>query len=320
MASQSSARHIVTLTLLFFLGLLPLLAGAAQARVIAVLYPELEEPYRSVFSSIIEGIQEQSAAMVRLLPVADGSDSAHLVEPKNLLDVSAIIALGRTAFAAAEQWRGKIPIIVGALLLVPDKGEQGVAGISLAADPHLLLERLNHLAPSVKRVHVVYSPDDSEWLIQIAQNVCSKLNIKLRAYKSNDIKASALIYRDILNNTRPGEDAIWLLPDPVAVDSRIILPLLLRGAWNNNIELFSSNPGYVKRGALFALFPDNKLMGRSLAKLAESYLGADAAEMRNFITPLKDLQAAINVRTADHNGLTLSSEERKDYALIFPAP
>jgi putative ABC transport system substrate-binding protein len=84
--------------------------------------------------------------------------------------------------------------------------------------------------------------------------------------------------------------------------------------------LFSSSPVQVKRGALFALFPDNKKMGASLAKMAESYIGDDAADMKNSIIPLKDLQAAINVRTAEHIGLTFSNEERKNYELVFPAP
>ena len=320
MARHFSARFIVTLALFLLLGLLSPFVNAVQSPVIVVLYPELEEPYRGVFSTIIEGIQEQSTVGVRLLSISDSPDIPQLMGSANLEDVSVIIALGRTGLAAAEHWRGKVPIVVGALLLTPDKNERGLSGISLAADPYLLFERLHQLAPSVKRVHVVYSPRSSEWLVDIARKMASKFNFQLLTYKSSDIKNSALIYRDILNKTRPEEDAIWLLPDPVAVDNKITFPLLLRGAWNNNVFLFSSNPANVKRGALFAMFPDNKLMGMSLARMAESYLGDDATDMSNSVVPLKDLQAAINVRTADHIGLRLSSEERKDYALIFPAP
>ena len=320
MARHFSARCIVTIALIYLVGLFSTIASAAQSPVIAVLYPELEEPYRGVFSSIIEGIQAQSKVGVRLLSIGDGADISQLPGSASLNDVSVIIALGRTGLAAAEHWRGKVPIVVGALLLTPDKNERGLSGISLAAAPDLLLERLHQLAPSVKRVHVIYSPRTSEWLVEIARNTAGKFNFQLRTYRSDDIKSSALIYRDILNKSRPGEDAIWLLPDPVAVDNKITFPLLLRGAWNNNVLLFSSNPAHVKRGALFAMFPDNKLMGVSLEKMAESYFGDDAADMRNTVLPLRDLQAAINVRTADHMGLSLSNEERKDYALIFPAP
>jgi putative ABC transport system substrate-binding protein len=320
MARTFASRIVVTLFLVhvFVLGIRVAFAG--QSPVIAVIYPELEDPYRTVLSSIIEGIREQSKAVVKLNPVSDRSDIPHVAESIDKEQASAIIALGKTGFTAAERWRGKLPIVVGALLLTPDKSERGVAGISLAADPELVLAHLVRLAPSVKRVHVVYSPDRSEWLVQIAQNSAKKFGLQLFAYKSNDIKNSALIYRDILSKARPEEDAIWLLPDPVAVDSKIILPLLLRETWNNSLFLISSSPTYVKRGALFALFPDNRSMGRSLEKMAETYLGDDAVDMNNTVLPLKDLQAAINVRTAEHLGLALTGAQRKDYALIFPAP
>ena len=315
-----SARFIVTVALLSIFGLFPSVPHAAQSRVIAVLYPELEEPYRGVFSSIVEGIQEYTKAGVKLLPIGDGVDISQVAKGIDPEQVSAIIALGRTGFAATEQWRGKIPVIVGALLLTPDENEAGLGGISLASDPALMFARLNRLAPNVKRVHVVYDPKRSEWLVQIARNLTNKYNFKFIAYKSDDIKSSALIYRDILEKSHAGEDAIWLLPDPVAVDNKIILPLLLRGAWNNNVVLFSSNPAHVKRGALFALFPDNRSMGVSLAKMAESYSEGGSFNASANIVPLKDLQAAINVRTAEHIGLSLPNDERKKYALIFPAP
>ena len=320
MARHFQVRFIVTVTLIYVFGLHSPILYAAQSRVIAVLYPVLDEPYRSVFSSILDGIQEQIKVGVKLLPIDDSADNSQTAEGISPERVSVIIALGRTGLAASERWRGKIPIVVGALLLAPDESEVGLAGISLASDPKLLLDRLKRLAPSVKRVHVVYNSSSSEWLIRIAQASLSKYNFKLNSYISDDIKSSALIYRDILEKSRPGEDAIWLLPDPVAVDSKIILPLLLKGAWNNNVVLFSSNPAHVKRGALFAMFPDNRSMGISLARMAEFYSGDSASIRNNNILPLQELQAAINVRTAEHIGLTLSNDERKSYALIFPTP
>ena len=113
---------------------------------------------------------------------------------------------------------------------------------------------------------------------------------------------------------------MWLLPDPVAVDDRLILPLLLRGAWDQSILVFSSNPAHVRRGALFALFPDNKEMGKSLARMSEIYIKGGEASMDNNIVPLHDLQAAINVRTAEHIGLFISDEQRQKFSLIFPTP
>jgi putative ABC transport system substrate-binding protein len=298
----------------------PPIGAVEPAPAVAVIYPELQDPYREVLSSVIDGIQEQSKLPVKLLPLAENYNRAQLNASISQGHFSTIIALGRTGLAAAQPWRNEIPIVAGALLLNPEKNEQGLSGISLAADPEILLARLAQLAPSVKRVHAIYSPESSDWLIQLARSAAGKRNFRFMAYKSEDIKSSALIYRDILNKSRPGEDAIWLLPDPVAVDDKVILPLLLKGAWDDSVLIFSSNPAHVKRGTLFALFPDNESMGRSLAKMAEDYATHDRENTNNGIVPLRDLQAAINVRTAEHIGLFISDAERRDFALIFPTP
>lgn len=320
MVRYISFFYLVATALIYIFGSYPAVARADQSSAVAVVYPELAEPYRGVISSIVEGVQEQSKYPVKLFPLGDDHDISQFQEANQHQQISAIISLGKTSFDAVDRWRGKIPIIVGASLLVPDKKESGVAGISLAADPEMLLRRLKQLAPGVKKVHVVYSPEHSEWLIDLARVSASKFHLELHAYTSSDIRSSALIYRDILRSSRSGEDAIWLLPDPVAVDSRITLPLLLRSTWNKGIVLFSSNPAHVKRGALFALFPNNQKMGSSLAMMAESYIGTDPLGMQNKIVPLRNVLAAINVRTAEHIGLTVSNEERKAYDLVFPAP
>lgn len=318
MSRHFLARFIFLLALLSS-GVMSPAVKAAQSLAIAVIYPDLQEPYRGVLASIIEGIQEQSKTPVKLFSLAEGFNASQLRDSIDRDKFSAIIALGRTGLAAAQQWRGKVPIVVGALLLTPGDNEQGLSGISLAADPEMLFARLEKLAPSIKRVHVVYNPEVSGWLIQAARSSANKRNFQLIAYKSDDIKSSALIYRDILNKSQPGEDAIWLPPDPASVDDKLILPLLLKGAWDKSVVVFSSNPVHVKRGTLFALFPDNKLMGKSLVKMVEASWVGGVTSANSGIVLLADLQAAINVRTAEHVGLKISDEERRSFTLVFPA-
>ena len=97
------------------------------------------------------------------------------------------------------------------------------------------------------------------------------------------------------------------------MDERAILPLTLRESWNRNIAVFSSNPSHVPRGVLFSLYPDNRAMGRTLAAMAvEEGNGAASIE------PLGDLRVAVNLRTAEHLGLDLSSRQRREFDLVFP--
>jgi ABC-type uncharacterized transport system substrate-binding protein len=79
---------------------------------------------------------------------------------------------------------------------------------------------------------------------------------------------------------------------------------VLRESWNSNLPLFSSNVLHVKKGALFAMVPDNVELGRTLAASA---MGVIAGEVRRRpLVPLRELQTAINLRTASHIGLNLA--------------
>ena len=104
MARHFTARLIFLLALIIFGWISPRL-NAGQTPSVAVVYPDLQEPYRGVLSAIIEGIQEQSTAPVTLFPIEEGFDTSRLKESINRTNISAIVALGRTGLAAAKQWQ-----------------------------------------------------------------------------------------------------------------------------------------------------------------------------------------------------------------------
>ncbi len=286
---------------------------------IAVLYPDMREPYREVITTILDGIQQEAAREVNSYAIGDSYDRDALREVLVRGDPEVIIALGRGGFAAAQDLKLNKPIVVGALIIAPGDVSPGVFGISLAADPDLLFSTLKVLSPEIKNVNVVYNRANSQWLVSLGQSAAKRHGLKLAAYPVQDSKGAVRVYRDIIANSRQSADAIWLLPDPTTVEDRVILPLILKGAWDKNIAVFSTNPGHVKRGALFSLFPDNKAMGVSLAKLAKTILNG-GGEPKFTIMPLTDLQAAVNTRSADHLGLTIPIEMQRDSTLTFPSP
>jgi putative ABC transport system substrate-binding protein len=94
------------------------------------------------------------------------------------------------------------------------------------------------------------------------------------------------------------------------------LPLVLEGAWNRNIALFSSSLTHVRRGALFSLYPNNLAFGRRLAASVQS----EAREGPAFgVMPLREVLAAVNVRTASHLGLTAAARQQ-NFDFVFPEP
>ncbi|MEO8342304.1 MAG: hypothetical protein ABI536_00660, partial [Gallionella sp.] len=99
------------------------------------------------------------------------------------------------------------------------------------------------------------------------------------------------------------------------VEESSVLPLVLQESWNQGIAVFSSNFVHVRRGVLFSLYPDNVALGKSLAGLAQGML-VSGNDGTHGMLPLRDVQSAVNLRTAQHLGIT--SARYQDFDLIFP--
>jgi len=291
-------------------------AWSADPEAIAVVYPDIRQ-FKDIFNQIISGIE--AASNHKVIPYAISNDFVpdEFQSWAHALNIKVIIAIGSSGIKAADSVKSKIPIISNAFL-VPDSKDNDVTGISLAVDPAPLFDHLTSLAPNVKRVSVVYNPEISGWLIDNAEPLAKKHGLRLIAYKASDIKSAARLYAKILEQSKPIEDAIWLLQDKSTVNDEIILPLILRGAWNHSLVFFSSIGTHAKNGALFSLYPDYTGLGKSLAKMADEHFNK-TSRLRPRIEPLKDLQTAVNIRTADHLSLDIIKGGNK-FDLIFPTP
>ncbi|MGH8615359.1 MAG: ABC transporter substrate-binding protein [Gammaproteobacteria bacterium] len=289
-------------------------ARAIDAQTVAVVYPETREPYQSIFLSIIEGIEKGGRFPIKEYVLKPNEPVENILGWLTQEDIGTLIALGASGLELADKLPDAMRPVVGAVLINPDTAARDVMGITLAADPEVVFERLKNLSPATTRINVVYNPERNAWLIKRAQGAAQRRGLTLRVFPAKNIRESALVYREISQDVRAQADAIWLLQDETTLDEQAVLPFILKEAWDKNLVVFSSNPTHVKRGALFSLYPDNVGMGRSLAAMATK--GA-STENRD-IVPLKDLSTAVNLRTADHLGLDLSSRDQSPYSLSYP--
>jgi len=296
----------------------PIRLAAAGGNIgpIAVLYPDIGEPYRSVFSKIIEGIEENSHAKVTSYAVGKNFNAEALSGELKRLDIRVVIALGRNGLRAANTLDKEIGVITGGVVSVPEADVRGGAVLSLAPDPALLFSRLKALSPKTQRVFVVFEPRQNTWLIKLAKDAARNHGIELVAQEADDLKTALGIYQSIFANADPRRDALWLPQDSSTVDELLVLPLVLQESWARSIPVFSSNVSHVRRGALFALYPNNKELGRNLANSALGLANGDPT-VRG-VLPLRDVLAAFNTRTASHLGLTLSSTQQRSFDLLFP--
>ena len=297
---------------LFFLGM----SAAHGKELVAVFQPDLRAPYDEVFRSIVSGINEDADFKVSVKIISDGYNRYKLTAWLDKKNVKVIIALGSRGLNAAKAVADGRLIMAAASLIAPDPESENIVGISLAADPEILIVALRRLVPSVEKIYVVYSPKHNEWLMRRSVKVAESYGIKLQPIPANDLRQAAIQYKSVLNELRPRRDALWLPLDPITVENRTILPLILRAAWDRNLTLISSNAPHAKRGALFSTFPKNTEMGQSIATTVNGWLQTDDPQFE--INPLSNLGLAINVRTAAHLGIKPDKEDLDRYDLKFP--
>ena len=312
---------LLRLAISLFLALAWALAHAAQVSdgsAIAVIYPDLGEPFRSVFNNIIEGIEEQADRRVNTHPVGPNSNLAELNAALKRNGARVVIALGRQGVKIASGLDLDIAVVVGGVLSVPEAESRNLTGISLTPDPDLLFSFLKKLLPSVKRVTVIYDPQNNAWLLKLAQAAAKAQGLELVAREAPDLATAAHLYEAAFAAADSRLDAIWLPHDTTTVDETTIMPLVLKESWTRGVPVFSGSFLHVKKGVLFALYPNNLELGR---ELANSALGVLAGESRKRgVSPLREVLTAVNLRTASHVGLNIGFQQQRSFNFIFPEP
>jgi len=289
--------------------------GAGEAS-IAVVYPNIGEPYREIFEEMIEGVENKVGAPVARYPVQSGTDIPALKSSLSRQNTRVVIALGRQGMKAAAALN-EVGVVVGGVLTVSESEARVLPGISLSPDPALLFARLKALMPAAKRVFVVYDPNINGWLMKLAKEAVRVQGMELVAYEATDLRSAVRLYQEIFSVADRHRDALWLPHDPTTVEERSVLPLVLQESWDHNLAVFSSSVGHVRRGALFSLYPDNVALGKSLAGLAQGIL-ASGDYGKPGLMPLRDVLIAVNLRTAQHLGLNLGQQQ--SFNMVFPEP
>lgn len=281
---------------------------------IGVLFPDLGEPFRKIFIEIIGGIESNARQRVRAYPISPNQNLQELAAVLKRNGTRVLVALGRQGLKAAAALDAPLGVVVGGVSSVPDGDKQ--FGICLTPDPALLFAQLKGLLPATRRVIVVYNPQYNEWLIKLAREAARAGGLELVAHEARDLAGAARMYEAAFANADGKRDALWLPIDPTTVDEATIMPLVLRDSWDHSVPVFSSSFLHVNKGVLFSLYPNNAELGHTLANLAGELL-AGAAPARG-VTPLRDVLAALNTRTASHFGITIDARMQRAFAYVYP--
>jgi ABC-type uncharacterized transport system substrate-binding protein len=295
--------------------IVPLLASyawAATARRFTVLYPELPAPERDIFGAIREGLQttvSQGGGSIiehAVTPATTASASTQLITQDS---AEAIIALGRIATSLVEQTHPQQPVIAGATeLAIPSPS---LGGISLVVSPDRVFETLNEVAPRIRRVSVVLSPDRFGWLRPYMERAARARSLTLSIYEARSVAEAASHYFNILRYGNPQTDSLWLLEQGQFVTPDT-LPHIIEDAWAARFAIFSSVLAHASEGALFALYMNPGSLGTRLGRIALDAHGKTPALLLDQ-APLR----AINARTAHHLAGVVDESRIHNFDLVL---
>lgn len=288
---------------------------SADNRGIAIIYPDIGEPYRSVFTQIIDGIKDKTKGRVTNFAVGANVNVEELNNSLRQQDTRVVIALGRQGVKVASALNSNIGVVAGGILTAPENEMRNFQMNSLSPDPALLFARLKGMMPKVRRVFTVYDPRQNAWMMRLAKEAALAQGLELKTYEAQDLRSAMHAYQDILDTADSSQDALWLPQDSTTVEDSSVLPLVLQESWSHNLAVFSSSFGHVRRGVLFSLYPNNVELGRHLAGSALDFL-ASGENNGHGMLPLREVLMAVNLRTAKH--LELNTSRLQSFDMAFP--
>lgn len=280
---------------------------------LAVLYPRLQAPAGAIFRDLIEGIESTAGDRVRAYPLDADYAAVELAATLKRNGTRAVIALGRQGLQAAAAAAAPQALIIGGVSSIPNSTR--ALGICLTPDPALLFAQLRLLMPAARRILTVYDPHHNNWLMGIGREAARAMEMELVTHEAGDLASAARRFRAACAGADSKRDAIWLPTDPTTVDEATIVPQVLRDAWTRRLPVFSSSFLHVNKGALFSLYPNNVELGCALADIAVDLL--DGGRPASGMTPLRQIHAALNVRTATHVGAALDMQAAFKY--VYPS-
>lgn len=313
MLKKYSCKAVVLLFVFLSLFVIPTFAAAPS---VAVIYPEIRAPFNKIFTDMADGVEDQvNGRTLRYLLKKDYSQQ-ELNKWLQDNNIKVCVALGVRSENATSDLSQNIPVILSGVL-TPNESSTPRAAISLAPSPRKLFAKLKELRPSVTKVEVVYNPSKTEWLIRQARLAAQNHGLELHVHPTNSLSQSAKLYREIFKNSHIKNSAIWLPPDPTAVDNRTVLSYILEQAWKKEVPVFSSSLAHVNKGVLFAMYPDNLRLGQTLGRAALEELNGNS--LAAGVMPVEDLQTAFNKRTAEHLRINYTNADLRNYDAVFPS-
>jgi putative tryptophan/tyrosine transport system substrate-binding protein len=216
-----------------------------------------------------------------------------------------IVAIGQKALTLVAGRVTDIPIVYATVLYPEKHGLTGsnVTGVPLEIPASAQLARFKQVAPSVKKVGVIYSKDGGA-LVEDATSAAKGLGLTV----VTKVVTSPREVGDALDDLEGRIDALWLVPDAKVIN-KDVFAYLLRATLDDGIPLFGFLEGFTQAGALASIAPDYADIGSKAAELVLRIIEDPAANLP--ATAYSTGALSINLKTAQRLGIDVDKTTQK---------
>lgn len=190
----------------------------------------------------------------------------------------------------------------------PDGNLTGVTNLS---SENLRLEWLLKVAPTIKKIFITYNSNDpsANYAYEVALAAAAEKNLELISEPVTDIDQMRQAIQDMPEDA----EAIFMLPDGMAISA---IKDFVDIAIQHNIPLCAPTTTQVEEGALMSYGLDLGLASEQAAGLADQILKGENPA----VLPVEesDFYFALNIKTAEEIGLSLSDSILNQAKFIFP--
>lgn len=297
-------------------------AGTAPAARSTILVLQSED--EAAFDEAVAGLAQE---LHRLHP-----DGGVKVEVRNLAKIASpetelpaalsslkpalMITLGSQATVWAQSSVQHTPVLFGMVLdpqaqgIDPSRASSPMTGVSMQIPLSEQFARLRQVLPEVRRVGTVYDARNQA-LVNEARREASRQGLTLVGAPVSGAAEVPEAFRTLAGKV----DALWSFPD-TTVYSREAAQFILLFSFRNRLPLMGFSRGYVRAGALFALYADYQDVGRQLAEVATEIMAGRSPREIPIGAPRRHA-LALNLRVADALGTRVPAGVRAQAEEVF---
>lgn len=191
------------------------------------------------------------------------------------------------------------PVASGLVQSLQSSGNN-LTGASLDIPVRRQFETLQAVVPTVKRVGVLYNPQETGEVVSSAVQVAADLGLTLIAMPVS----AADKLQETLEQHKKQLDALWSVADSTVFASDRAIEFLLRKTLEYRLPFMGLSPGFVKAGALLALSVDYADVGAQCAEQAVQILTGRSPTSLPITAPRK-VTLYLNANVAKAIGVTI---------------